>query len=83
MEIVIRKIGNSKGAVIPAALLGELNLAVGDKAEARNENGTLIIVPKKRKKYCLEMLIAKCDSNTSIPKELKDWDQVQPEGNEI
>ncbi|UAA39529.1 AbrB/MazE/SpoVT family DNA-binding domain-containing protein [Paraneptunicella aestuarii] len=83
MEIVLRKIGNSKGAVIPAALLKELGLNVGDTLEAVAKDGNLIMAPKNKKKYTLAELLAKCDANAPMPDEFKEWDNLDAVGNEV
>lgn len=83
MEICIRKIGNSKGAVIPAPLLKELGLDVGQIAQADVKDGQLVIQKMKKKKYSLNELLAKCDSNAPLPKGLAEWDNIQPVGNEV
>lgn len=75
METSLRNIGNSKGAVIPAQLLKELNLDVGDTLEIKAENGTLVITPKAAKpKYKLNDLLAKCDPSAPMPEALVEWD---------
>ena len=81
MEITIRKIGNSKGMVIPTQLLEQLNLDVGDKADLTTKNDRLIITPKGRSKYSLAELVAKCDQNAAMPQELIDWEAAIPFGN--
>ena len=43
METTIRKFGNSKGAIIPAVLLKELNLDVNDKVDAKAVDGRIVI----------------------------------------
>lgn len=84
METSLRNIGNSKGAVIPAQLLKELNIHVGDKLDARAENGSIIITPKSIKpKYTLEQLLAKCDESAPMPEELTEWDNSPSVGNEL
>ena len=84
METSLRSIGNSKGAVIPAQLLKELNISVGDKLDAKVENGTLVITPKSLKpKYTLNELLVKCDENAPMPETLLEWDSAQPVGNEL
>lgn len=85
MDISIRKIGNSKGVVIPASLLKELGLDVNDKANVKAENGCLVIEPKPRpkNKYSLDELLAKCDENAPVPQEIKDWDPIESVGDEI
>jgi antitoxin ChpS len=84
METSLRSIGNSKGAVIPAQLLKELNISVGDKLDAKAENGTLVITPKSLKpKYTLAELLAQCDDSAPMPEILAEWDNTQPVGNEL
>lgn len=43
MRISLRKIGNSRGIIIPAALLAAA--AIGDEVELRQEAGCLVIEP--------------------------------------
>lgn len=84
METSLRSIGNSKGAVIPAPLLKELNISVGDKLEVRAENGILIITPKSAKPhYTLDELLAKCDESAPMPETLLEWDDAQALGEEL
>lgn len=84
METTLRSIGNSKGAVIPAQLLKELNISVGDKLDVKVEKGTLVFTPKSLKpKYTLNELLAKCDENAPEPETLVEWDSAQPVGNEL
>jgi antitoxin MazE len=46
MKIAIRRIGNSKGVIIPAAVLSQVGLE--DEAELRVSDGALVIsLPKK------------------------------------
>ena len=82
MEITIRKIGNSKGVVIPAPLLKQLGLDIDDKADVVAENGRLVIAPKAKAKYSLAELIAKCDQDAAMPEELIEWEAAAPVGNE-
>ncbi len=84
MQTSLRNIGNSKGAVIPAQLLKELNIHVGDTLDAKAENGKLIITPKFVKpKYKLADLLAKCDESAPMPQELVEWNRAELVGNEI
>ena len=84
METSLRSIGNSKGAVIPAQLLKELNISVGDKLDAKAENGALVITPKSVKpKYTLDELLAQCDESAPMPETLVEWDSAKPVGNEL
>ncbi len=83
MKTALRVIGNSKGAVIPAALLRELNLNVGDQLDAQAVDGVLILTPSRKPKYTLAELLAQCDPSAPMPDEMTDWDRMNPMGNEI
>ncbi len=80
----VRKIGNSKGAVIPAQLLKTLDIKLGDSLDIEAENGCLVIKPvKPKKQYSLKELLAKCDGSAPMPQELSDWDNTEAVGNEV
>ena len=46
MKIAIRRIGNSKGMIIPAAMLNQVGLE--DQADVSVRDGTLVISPPKK-----------------------------------
>lgn len=46
MKIAIRRIGNSKGVIIPAAILSQVGLE--DEADVRIKDGALVISPPKK-----------------------------------
>ncbi|MFD2632347.1 AbrB/MazE/SpoVT family DNA-binding domain-containing protein [Idiomarina piscisalsi] len=83
MEIQIRKIGNSKGAVIPAPLLKELGLDIGTSVDAHTENGRLVLEPKRAPKYQLDELLQQCDPQAAVPDDLTNWEQANAVGNEL
>lgn len=84
METLLRNIGNSKGVVLPAQLLKELGVNVGDKLAVKASDGKLILEPlDKRKKLKLTDLIKKCDLSMPAPKELNDWDSSPSLGIEV
>lgn len=83
MEIQIRKIGNSKGAVIPAPLLKELGLDIGTSVDAHTENGRLVLEPKRGPKYQLDELLQQCDLQAAVPDDLTNWEQANAVGNEL
>lgn len=47
MKVVIRSIGNSKGMIIPAAILAQVGLT--DEAELIVEDGQLVVRPPARR----------------------------------
>tara|TARA_R110001606_G_scaffold399101_1_gene580731 strand:- start:19032 stop:19283 length:252 start_codon:yes stop_codon:yes gene_type:complete len=81
MQTNIRKIGNSAGAIIPAALLKKLNLSQGDTITIE-ENGGKIVISNAKPVYQLKDLIAKCDLSAPMPTALQEWDAVEAVGNE-
>jgi antitoxin ChpS len=83
MRTTIRKIGNSAGAIIPAAIRDKLNLSEGDSIEIEVEGGQIVIKPSKVKpKYKLSELVAQCDENAPYPDELREWDEAPVIGRE-
>ena len=84
MELVIRKMGNSAGLALPAPLLRELGLSVGQTLRVgRSGDGALTLKPTKtRKKYSAAELNAQCDPRAPMPADLVAWDAMRPVGNE-
>ena len=84
METIIRKFGNSKGAIIPAALLKELDLDVNDKVDAKVEAGRIVIEPITEKpEYTLEKLLAQSSpESVALNDEDKAWLNDKPVGRE-
>ncbi len=79
----IRKIGNSAGAILPAALLKKLDLSEGDSIEITEIENKLIIEPCKIKnKYTLKELLSQCDQNSPLPDSVNEWDNIEPVGRE-
>jgi len=83
MELFIRKLGNSAGIILPAAMLRALNLSVGSSVKAEEVEGALILTPSIKKRYSLGDLLAQCDPNAPLSSEMKAWDQITPVGKEI
>ena len=83
MKTHIRKIGNSAGMILPAAILKKLHLSEGDEIEISENGNQIIITPKKIKpKYTLKELLAQCDLKAPIHEAVKEWDEVQAIGQE-
>lgn len=47
MEIVVKKWGSSLGIVIPKVIAKDLNLKDGSSLDIKDNNGSIIISPKK------------------------------------
>lgn len=83
MEISIRKIGNSKGAVLPAPLLKELNVDTGQVLDAKVIDGRLVIEKMNKPEYSLEELLAMCTPEAmTLDKQDQDWLNDSPVGKE-
>lgn len=84
METTIRKFGNSKGAIIPAALLKELELDVNHKVDARVEAGRIVIEPiTETPEYTLDELLSQSSpESVALNDEDKAWLNDSPVGRE-
>jgi len=83
MELPIRKLGNSAGIILPAALLRSLNLSVGSAVNAEQIKGKLILTPAPKTRYSLNELMARCNPKAKISGDLKEWNSMTPVGKEV
>lgn len=82
MELAIQKWGNSAAVRLPATLLSQLGVALGDKLSADMRQDELVLRPA-RKTYSLTELMAQCDLNAAPPVDAASWEAAKPAGNEI
>ena len=82
MELSIQKWGNSAAVRLPAPLLSQLGVALGDKLSADMQADSLVLRPA-RKHYALADLMAQCDLKAAPPADIKDWDDAKPVGQEV
>ena len=84
VELVIRKMGNSAGLALPAPLLREWGLSIGQTLlVGRSGEGTLTLQPAQtRKKYSAAELNAQCNPRAPMPADLAAWDAMRPAGSE-
>ena len=57
MQVEVVKWGNSSAVRLPAAILKEVHIALGDRLELRAEEGR-IVLERAQREYCLEELLA-------------------------
>lgn len=57
MNVEIQKWGNSGAIRLPAAIMKQLNVALGDRLDLKTEDGKIVLVPAARE-YQLEDLVA-------------------------
>lgn len=48
MRTVLRKLGNSSGAIIPKSMLAEIGIGIGDAIDLTLEEGRIVMAPVKR-----------------------------------
>jgi len=81
VEIVLRKFGNSTGAVFPPAILKDLSLKAGTSLTMdATVDGKILLTPKRR--YKLSELIAQCNLKAASPADMVSWDAAKPVGQE-
>lgn len=79
----LRQVGGSVMIALPPTLLEMLDMKVGSAVSLSVQSGSLVIKPKRRKKYTLADLIAKCDPTVPFSKEDKEWFASPPVGKEL
>lgn len=82
MDLAIRKLGNSAGVILPATLLKSLGLCVGQRLEAEEVDGKLMLTPRA-KKYTLNELLAQCDQKAPPPADVVGWNDMPAVGAEV
>lgn len=85
MDVVLRKYGNSTVAVMPPSILKALHLSAGQAMQLDTTADGSIVLSKKSKpaQYTLEELLAQCDLSAPLPKDIAEWDNIPPVGNEV
>lgn len=81
MELSIQKWGNSAAVRLPATLLEQLKVALGDKLSVDVRPDGVMLKPA-RHKYALDELVAQCDPKAPMPADLAVWSGVRPVGRE-
>jgi antitoxin ChpS len=82
MELSIQKWGNSAAVRLPAALLEQVHLSLGDKLTVDVRPEGIVLIPA-RPKYSLEELVAQCNPNASAEEDLAAWNNLKPVGREV
>ncbi|MDB5934282.1 MAG: mazE [Massilia sp.] len=82
MELAIQKWGNSAAVRLPAALLTQLKVVLGDKLAVEIRPEGVMLIPARRS-YTLAELVAQCDIQAPIPADLAAWQDLHPVGREV
>jgi antitoxin ChpS len=79
----LRKVGGSVMLAVPPALLDILRLQPGAKVGIVVESGRLVVEPQQRRRYTLDMLLAKCNPKARRSKVDREWLDSKPVGGEL
>jgi antitoxin ChpS len=79
----LRKVGGSVMLAVPPALLDILRLSPGAKVGVTVENGRLVVEPRRRPRYTLDELLARCNPRAARRKEDREWVNGKLTGREI
>jgi len=81
MQVVLRKYGNSTVAVLPPAVLKQLDIKAGQPMTLETTGDGKIVLAVKRR-HTLTELLAQCDLKAAPPADLALWDAAKPVGRE-
>lgn len=79
----LRKVGGSVMLAIPRPLLDELELAPDASVDLSVRDGQLVVDPKRRRRYSLDELLAKCNPKARRTGEDREWTAEPPVGREL
>ena len=83
MHTNIRKWGNSAGTILPAAVLQEAGLKIGDALDARVVDGKVILSPLERELTLEELLAGSPKENLEMTAEDREWLDAPAVGREL
>ena len=83
MHTNIRKWGNSAGTIIPATILQEAGLEIGDALDAQVVEGKVILSPVETEMTLEELLAGSPRENLAITEEDREWLDALSVGGEI
>jgi antitoxin ChpS len=82
MEVVLKKMGNSTGLVMPPPVLKDLGIRAGQHLKMdTTADGRIVLTPKRR--FVLANMIAECDLKARPPADLDLWESAGPVGQEV
>ncbi|MBK8815029.1 MAG: antitoxin [Methylococcaceae bacterium] len=69
----LRTVGGSIVIAIPKRLLEMVQLQAGSKVDINVEQGHLVVIPQKKRRYMLSDLLAQCDHSLPLTVEEQEW----------
>jgi len=80
MQTIIRKLGNSAGIIVPAAMMKELGLRLDQSVDLNAVDGYLVVKPLIKPTYKLSDLLAQMKG--VLPR-VEGWDESPTVGKEV
>ena len=69
----LRTVGGSVVMAIPRRLLELVDLQAGSRVDIDVQQGRLIVVPQRKKRYKLSELLAQCDASLPVSAQEQEW----------
>jgi len=83
-SVTLRNLGGSVVMAVPKKILDLVDLDAGSKVDLSVENGRLIVEPRKKPKYTLDELLARCRPSDLKPsRKDRAWLRGGPVGKEM
>ena len=79
----LRKVGGSVMLAIPKPMLEALDLAAETSVGLSIRAGKLVVDPRKRRRYTLDELLARCKPSARRSRAERDWLRGPPRGREL
>jgi len=76
----LRTVGGSIVLAIPKQLLEMVQLQAGSKVDINVEQGHLVVIPQRKKRYMLSDLLAQCDPSLPLTVEEREWLDIPAAG---
>jgi antitoxin ChpS len=76
----LRTVGGSIVLAIPKRLLEMVQLQAGSKVDINVEQGHLVVIPQKKRRYMLADLLAQCDPSPPLTVEEGEWLEIPAVG---
>ncbi len=82
-DATLRAVGGSIMVAIPKPMLDGLGLRANEKVTLHVDGKRLVLEPRLKPKYKLAELLGQCDLEAPTHPDVKLWDALEPEGQEI
>lgn len=83
MELKIRSWGNSAGMTLPANLLRQTGMKIGDAVEVVQQGSSLLVTPAKKEPSLEELLEGTTRKDFELTADDRDWMDESPRGREL